>query len=138
MKTATTILQILVRIVGPIQIILGVLFWTGNAETLIPLHMLLGIILVLLLWALAVLGAIAKVSPGVVALALVWGLIVPILGVTQFRLLPGSMHWIIQALHLLVGLVAIGLADTLARQIKSRLSRRDATRQANALEGVGR
>jgi hypothetical protein len=138
MKTAATILQMLVRIVGPIQIILGVLFWTGNAETLIPLHMLLGITLVLLLWALAVLGAIAKVSPGVVALALVWGLIVPILGVTQFRLLPGSMHWIIQVLHLLVGLVAIGLADTLARQIKSRLPRRDAARQANALEGVGR
>jgi hypothetical protein len=100
--------------------------------------MLLGITIVLLLWALAVLGAIGKVSPGVVALALVWGVIVPILGVAQFRLLPGLMHWIIQVLHLLVGLVAIGLAETLARQIKSRLSRRDAARQANALEGAGR
>ncbi|HEX8032817.1 MAG TPA: hypothetical protein VF510_03175 [Ktedonobacterales bacterium] len=137
MKTVAAILQILVRIIGPILIILGVLFWTGNAEALIPVHMLLGITLVLLLWTLAVLGAIAKVSPGVVALALVWGVIVPILGVTQFRLLPGSMHWIIQVLHLLLGLVAIGLADTLARQIKSRPPRRDAARQANALEGVG-
>src|SRR2546429_216807 len=118
MKTAAAVLQILVRIIGPILIILGVLFWTGNADALIPVHMLLGITLVLLLWTLAVLGAIAKVSPGVVALALVWGVIVPILGVAQFRLLPGSMHWIIQVLHLLVGLVAIGLADTLARQIK--------------------
>lgn len=138
MKTVATILQILVRIIGPIQIVLGVLFWTGNADALIPLHMLLGITLVLLLWILAVLGAIAKVSPAIVTLALVWGLIVPILGIAQLQLLPGSTHWIIQVVHLLVGLVAIGLADTLARQIKSLLSRRDAARQASALEGVGR
>ncbi|MGZ3663197.1 MAG: hypothetical protein ACXVDA_01760 [Ktedonobacterales bacterium] len=138
MKTAAAILQILVRIIGSIQIVLGVLFWTGNAEMLIAVHMLLGITIVLLLWALAVLGAIGKVSPGVVALALVWGVIVPILGVAQFQLLPGSMHWIIQVLHLLVGQVAIGLAETLARQIKSRLSRRDAARQVSALGGVSR
>lgn len=138
MKTAASILQILVRIIGLVLIVLGVLFWTGNAGALIETHKLLGITLVLLLWTLAVLGAIAKVSPGAVALALVWGLIVPILGITQVRLLPGSLHWIIQVAHLLVGLVAIGLAGTLGRQIKSRLSQRAAARRVNALEGVGR
>lgn len=138
MKTAASILQILVRIIGLVLIVLGVLFWTGNAGALIETHKLLGITLVLLLWTLAVLGAIAKVSPGAVALALVWGLIVPILGITQVRLLPGSLHWIIQVVHLLVGLVAIGLADTLARQIKLRLSRSGAVRQAGTLEEVGR
>lgn len=138
MKTTATVLQILVRIIGPILIILGLLFWTGNATTLIPLHMLLGITLVLLLWTLAILGAIAGVNLGLVALALVWGLIVPILGLTQSQLLPGSMHWIIQVVHLLVGLGAIGLADNLARLIKRRKSQRLTGRPANALEGVGR
>src|SRR6185437_8243352 len=113
MKTTATVLQLLVRIIGPILIVLGVLFWTSNATNLIPIHMLLGITLVLLLWALAILAAVAGVHPGVVALALVWGLIVPILGLTQFQLLPGSLHWIVQVVHLLVGLGAIGLAETL-------------------------
>jgi hypothetical protein len=138
MKTAATILQILVRIIGPILIVLGVLFWTDNADALIPVHMLLGITLVLLLWTLAILGAVARVQPVLVTVALVWGVIVPILGIAQLQLLPGSMHWIIQVVHLLVGLVAIGLADTLARQIKSRVSSRDAVRQASTLEGASR
>ena len=138
MKTTATVLQMLVRIIGPILIALGVLFWTGNATALIPIHMLLGITLVLLLWALAILGAVAGVNPGFVALALAWGLIVPILGLSQFQLLPGSMHWIIQVLHLLVGLGAIGLADTFARIIKRRRSLLMRAQHAHALKGVVR
>lgn len=138
MKTATTVLQVLVRIIGPILIVLGVSFWTGSADALIPVHMLLGITLVLLLWTLAILGAVAKAQPVLVTVALAWGVVVPILGIAQLQLLPGSMHWIIQMVHLLVGLVAIGLAETLARQIKARISSRDAMGQTGALEGVGR
>jgi len=136
MKTAAIVLQMLVRIIGSILIVLGVLFWTGNATALIPIHMLLGITLVLLLWTLAILGAVAGVSRGFVALALAWGLIVPILGLSQFQLLPGSMHWIIQVLHLLVGLGAIGLADSLARRIKRGQSPRGVARQVNVTGGV--
>lgn len=138
MKTAAIVLQMLVRIIGSILIVLGVLFWTGNATALIPIHMLLGITLVLLLWTLAILGAVAGVSRGFVALALAWGLIVPILGLSQFQLLPGSMHWIIQVLHLLVGLGAIGLADSLARRIKRGQSPRVAARQVNVTGGMAR
>ena len=52
------------------------------------------------------------------ALALVWGLITIILGMTQTQLLPGSAHWVIRALHLVVGLVAMGLGETLAARGK--------------------
>jgi hypothetical protein len=55
---------------------------------------------------------------GLVALAIVWGLVVPILGVHQNQLLPGSLHWVIQGLHLLVGTVAMGLGNRLASRIK--------------------
>src|SRR5947209_4525179 len=120
MQIATTVAHMLVRVIGVIVIILGVLFWTGNALTLIPLHMLLGFVLVLSLWVLAVLAARAGVQPGFVALAIVWGLIVLILGLTQTQLLPGAAHWVIQVLHLLVGLGAIGQAEGLAARIKSR------------------
>jgi len=123
MKTATTVLEILTRVLGTLLIALGLLFWTDNARTLVPLHMLLGITLVLALWALAALAAVARVSLGLVALALAWGLIVPILGLTQTRLLPGGAHWLIQVLHLLVGIGAIGLAQALASQIRRTLTR---------------
>jgi len=118
MKTATTVAQMLVRITGLILIILGILFWTGNADALIPVHMLLGFVLVLSLWTLAGLAARSGAQPGLVALAIVWGLIVLIVGVTQDRLLPGNVHWVIQVLHLLLGIGAIGQAEGLAARIK--------------------
>lgn len=138
LKTTALVLQMMVRIVGAILIVLGVLFWTGNADALIPVHMLLGIALVLMLWTLAVLAALGGVHWGLVVLALVWGLIVPALGLTQTRLLPGSAHWVIQVIHLLVGLGAIGQADNLARRIRSRGSTGMSTRRAKALEGAAR
>jgi hypothetical protein len=118
MKTATTIIQMLVRLAGLILIVLGVLFWTDHALTLLPVHMLVGFVLVFSLWALAILAARAGVHPGLVALAIVWGFIVPVLGLTQERLLPGDAHWVIQVLHLLVGLGAIGQTEGLAARIK--------------------
>src|SRR3979409_1392308 len=113
MMIATTVCQMLVRITGVILIVLGALFWTGHAVSLIPLHMLIGLVLVLSLWALALLAARAGVQPSIAALAVVWGLVVVIFGVAQSGLLPGSVHWIIQVLHLLIGFSAIGLGERL-------------------------
>ena len=118
MRTATTIIQMLVRGLGLIMIVLGLLFWTGNALNLIGLHMLLGMILVLFLWALAIMAARSGISLGLVALGIAWGLIVVTLGMTQNQLLPGDAHWVIKVLHLLVGIVAQGIAERLAGSIK--------------------
>ena len=122
MKNSTTIAQMTIRISGVILIILGILFWTGRALGLISLHMLLGVILVLALWVLAFIAARAGVGAGMVSFAVVWGIIVLFLGVRQTQLLPGSAHWVIQVLHLLVGLAAMGLGDRLAARIKGRLA----------------
>ena len=118
MRTATTMIAMVLRVLGLIMIVLGLLFWTGNALALIGLHMLIGIIVVLLLWALALLAARSRVGVGLVALGIVWGLIVVALGITQNRLLPGDFHWVIKVLHLLVGLAALGIAERLAGAIK--------------------
>src|SRR5262249_38824685 len=118
LRTATTIARMLIGISGPTAFVLGVLFWTGNALTLIPVHMLAGMVLILALWSLAIVAAVSGVHRGLVALAIVWGLIVPILGMSQIRLLPGDAHWVIQVLHLLVGIVAMSLGQGLANRIK--------------------
>jgi len=122
MRRATTTAQMLVRVTFVVQLVLGVLFWTGNALDLVPLHQTIGFLLVFGLWTLAALAARAGVRPPLVALAAVWGLVVPVLGLNQTRLLVGSAHWLIEVLHLLVGLGAIGLAENLAARIKERLA----------------
>jgi len=122
MRSAVTAVQMAVRVLGVIQIVLGVLFWTGNALGLVDLHMLNGILIVLLLWVLAGLAAAARVPVALVAGAVVWGLVVVVLGLSQESLLPGSAHVVIEVLHLLVGLVALGLADTLANRAKAQLA----------------
>lgn len=116
--TATTVAQLVVRTTGLIQLTVGMLFWAGVATGLVPVHMLIGFVLVLGLWTLTALGVAGGAHGGLLALAGVWGLVVPVLGMTQERLLAGSAHWIIEVLHLLVGVAAIGLAEALAERIK--------------------
>ena len=118
MRTAVTVANTLTRLTGVIQIVLGVLFWIGYATSLIPVHIISGTVLVLSLWTLAILAARAGAQTGLVVLSLIWGLITVALGLTQGALLVNSAHWIIQVLHLLVGLGAIGQAEGLAARIK--------------------
>ncbi len=120
MKTTTTAAQMLLRFAGLLALILGVLFWTGNAGTLVSVHMLLGIVVVLSLWTLAFLGARAGVNWGLVVLAVLWGLLTVALGMVQVQLLPDNLHWIIQILHLLIGVAAIGQGEALGARIKRR------------------
>ena len=76
--------------------------------------MLTGILLVLALWVQSVLAARTGLGWTVVVVAFVWGLIVVALGMTQDSLLTGDLHWLIKVLHLLVGLGAVGMAESLA------------------------
>jgi hypothetical protein len=108
----------LIRITGLVQIILGTLFWIIQNDALNPVHILVGSVLVLSLWALALLATQAGVSWVWATLAIAWGFLVVILGLTQTRLLPGPAHWLIQVLHLLVGLGAIGQGEGLSARIR--------------------
>ncbi len=110
------------RICGLLALILGILFWTGEALSLVPLHMALGTILVIALWILAAKGARAGVSGGLVSIAVLWGLLVPVLGALQVHLVPGAGHWIIQVIHLLLGIGAIGFVEGLGGRIRRSIS----------------
>ena len=111
--------QMTVRASGLLLLVMGVIFWTGNLDSLHLVHILLGLLLVLGLWTLAVMAIRARVAVGIAVLALAWGVVAPVLGLTQEGLLTGSWHWVIQVVHLMVGVGAIGIAEQLARRIKS-------------------
>ena len=114
MYRATAVTRWTVRLAGLIQITLGLTFWTGHALSFIPVHMIVGVVIVLGLWILAALGARAGAPAPLVVLAIGLGLVLPIYGVVHGRLLTGSLHWIVQVIHLFLGIGALHLADVLA------------------------
>jgi len=122
MRSTITAIQMGIRALGVVQLVLGIIFWTGNALGLVDLHQLIGILLVLGLWTQAAMAHRAGVPGGLVAGAAVYGLLVPIVGLTQRDLFPGSAHWVIQVVHLLLGLGLLGLAENLAQGAKARLA----------------
>ena len=122
MRSTITAIQMGIRAVWVVQLALGLAFWTANLLGLVDLHQLLGILLVLALWTLAAMSHRAGVPGGPVAAAAVYGLLVPIVGLTQRELLPGSAHWVIEVVHLLLGIGLVGLAERLATMAKARLA----------------
>ena len=118
MTVLTLIVQNLVRVLGVVLIILGFLFWSGHSFEFVRLHMNLGVTLVVLLWILAGIGIGAKVKPGLVVAAILWGLLTVFFGMTMGRFLPGRAHEMIRVAHFLIGLGAIGLAESLGARIK--------------------
>jgi hypothetical protein len=108
-----------VRLTGPTLVVLGLLFWTGRGQMLLPLHMLIGMMFVVALWTLAVLAAVSGLRWALVLLIMGWGLLIPSFGMIQARLLPGPGHWVVQVVHLLIGLVAMFVAARLVRFLRS-------------------
>jgi hypothetical protein len=115
---AVRITLMVLRVVVLLALILGLLLWFGVGGALVPVHMLLGILVVLSLW---VLGGFAFTIKGGVGLgigAIVWGLIVLLFGLNQSTILVGDLHWLIRVIHLLLGLSAAGLGEAIAGRYK--------------------
>lgn len=107
--------RIAARVVVVVQVALGVIVWTGHGDPLVPLHIAVGLLLVIDLWVAVVLGLRSGAPAGLAVLALVWSVGMPALGLLQASLLPGGAHVAIQVLHLVVGLAAVGMVEALAR-----------------------
>jgi hypothetical protein len=118
LSRTVTIARGIVRLALIVQLVLGSLFWTGNANSLVPLHQLVGIVLVLALETLVFAAARAGVDRRLLVIAGLWGILVVVLGLSQQNILVGSAHWVIEVLHLLVGLAAVGQAEALASRIQ--------------------
>jgi hypothetical protein len=119
MSTTITITQWLVRVTGVLLLILGLLIWTERMENLIGIHILLGVLMVLSLWLLAGTASTQGVPVGMAIGAAVIGLIALLLGMTQRTLLPDpGTHWIIQGLHLLIGMIAVGTGEMIGGRLR--------------------
>jgi hypothetical protein len=118
------------RIAGVGALALGLALWSGRLVDWLGLHMALGLVVVLAVWTLSAFGLLQENLRGRAALLFVLGLAVLGLGVTQTGLLPGPAHRVIRAIHLLLGLGALGLGEILAKRLRMSVQR--ATKAASA------
>ena len=117
MKTAIKVALAALMGCGALLLVLGIVIWIGHSEQLIAVHIAIGTVLVISLWTIAAIAARSGVASGTVVCAAAWGLLVVILGLAQEELLPGSWHWVIQVLHLVISMGAIWWGRRLVRLI---------------------
>ena len=84
----------ILTLAGLLALVSGLLLWTGNALNLVSAHMLLGRLS---------LGALTVVT-----------------GLDQASLLIGAYHWVIRLIHLLLGIVTLGLSHMGAARYRIR------------------
>ena len=118
------IASMILTLAGALALLSGLFFWFGWAAQLVALHMLLGILAVL---ALCTIGIAQAALPGgswsFALIAVPVGIVTLLLGLYQSTLLVGSLHWVVQVLHLALGVIMIGLGHMAAAR----------TRKASAL-----
>jgi len=126
------LLQIIVGITGLCALVLGLLIWIANID-LIDIHMLFGLLVTL---GLLVMSILALTAPGLRIwglVGIVYAVILLIFGESQSNVLVGNLHWLIQALHTLVGIGAIVLTGALGaryRMLKRGEAKPEASSQA--------
>lgn len=115
------------RVAVLFNLITGIIFWTGNADPLQIVHIIVGIIAVLSLWTLGIVQGLRGGSFGLALGTFVVGFLLVLVGLFQKNWLTDpANHWIIQVIHLILGLAAIGLGEMVSGRYR-RLTTKSAT-----------
>ncbi len=111
--------SMVLRIAALAALVLGIIFWTGNADNLQIVHIVLGFLVVISLWVLGIAQGVRRGGSFGLALAtFVVGFLVLLVGLFQTRWLTGSNHWVIQVIHLILGLSAISLGEMIGARYR--------------------
>ena len=124
-----TISQMILRVAVLLALIIGIVFWINpglpaQSPAVKGIHMLLGIIVVLALWAVGV--AQTRLKGGSVGMAIgafIIGLLVAIVGLSQEGWKGGAGTGtveLINTIHLLLGIIAVGFGEMIAGRAKRK------------------
>lgn len=103
------IIRVLIAVAGLGALTLGLLFWIANIN-LIVFHMLFGLTLAITLLVASIMALVTRGIRIWGIVGVIYALIVPAFGMAQSNILTNNLHWIIQTLHMLVGIGAMVLA----------------------------
>jgi hypothetical protein len=112
-----TVFDWIIRLAGTGALVLGLLIWTLNLDV-VSIHMLFGLVVALSLLVISLLSAFTRELRIAGVIGVVYAFIVPLLGLNQETLLTGSLHWLIEVLHLLVGIGALAFAGVLSMRYR--------------------
>lgn len=98
-----------------VNLVLGILFWTSTIDNpgVTLLHIILGLLAVIALFTIGIAQGLRGGSFGLALATFVIGFALAFVGLFQKSWLPepDPNHWIIQVIHLILGLAAIGLGE---------------------------
>jgi len=114
------LLQWVTRIAGILALLLGISRWAGPGIAPLAVHMAVGGLVALALGILALWALIGRVRIPVAIVALLWAAATVFVGTVQDWWVGGASHLLIQILHPLLGIGAIGLAEVLAAALTRR------------------
>jgi hypothetical protein len=115
MTSLVTPLRWVARIDGLAALILGILIWTGGGSP--RYHILTGFVMTITLLLLGLLGFFARIKPMMPVMAILWAILLPYIGFAQLKWMLTANHIVIQVVHLLIGVCAIGVAEAVGAQI---------------------
>ncbi|HEY4217243.1 MAG TPA: hypothetical protein VGM67_08895 [Gemmatimonadaceae bacterium] len=118
MQKTLTVLLMLARLLWVVQLIVGLCLWFGALTGAVAFHMSIGSLFVLDMWIISLIALFALPTRRVALFALVWGGFLLWFGMAQVSILVGSPHWIVRLVHLLVGVAAIALIESLTKAVK--------------------
>src|SRR5947209_1191989 len=118
------IAAVVLSFAGLLALILGLLFWINSALNLIQMHILLGLLAVGALWVIGIGQAFSQGGSRLIAgCALVVGAAMIVLCLTQSSIMVVAFHWVIHVIHVVLGLLDIGMGHMgAARYRKSTTS----------------
>lgn len=113
-----TIFDWILRLAGSVALVLGLLIWAFQFDNITNIHMLFGLVVTLTLLVISVLAAFTRGLRLLGIIGIIYAFLLPLLGVNQETLLIGNLHWLIQVIHMLVGVGALALAGVISVRYK--------------------
>ncbi|WP_026379119.1 hypothetical protein [Afifella pfennigii] len=114
--TLSRILTLAARGFGVVALVLGLFWWAGFYAVPLVAHMAAGWLFVLALFGLAAMALTRSTAIAVVAFLA--GALVPALGLAQQRMGLGEAQWLLWGGHVVVAILAIGLAEMVAKRAR--------------------
>lgn len=111
------ILQIIVGIAGLCALVAGLFIWIADLD-LIDIHMLFGLLVILGLLAMSIIALTVRGLRIWGLVGIVYAFVTLIFSGLQSTMLIGDAHWLIQMLHLLLGISAIILTGVVGARYR--------------------
>jgi hypothetical protein len=113
LMAALRIITWISRITGVGALLLGLTFWITGLTSIPGIHMLFGIVFTLSFLILSIMVLFASGTRLLGGVGIVYALILPVFGIIQASLLVGDLHWLIRVAHMLVGIGAMLVIQTI-------------------------